>query len=116
LRAQFALNGFTRTDSEPNDKKSTGLNATQKIASWDSAREVRDRAGVSPNHKAWIRAIAHGLRKATATRLAALGATPRMIQGLTGHRTLKEVEVYTRAANQKLLADSAMQKLINDQH
>jgi integrase/recombinase XerD len=59
---------------------------------------------------------AHGLRKATATRLAELGATPHMIQGLTGHRTLKEVEVYTRAANQKLLADSAMQKLINDQH
>jgi integrase len=57
---------------------------------------------------------AHGLRKATATRLAELGATPHMIQGLTGHRTLKEVEVYTRAANQKLLADSAMQKLINN--
>jgi integrase/recombinase XerD len=55
---------------------------------------------------------AHGLRKATATRLAELGATPHMIQGLTGHRTLKEIEVYTRAAEQKRLADFAMQKLI----
>jgi integrase/recombinase XerD len=55
---------------------------------------------------------AHGLRKATATRLAEAGATPHMIQGLTGHRTLKEVEVYTRKAQQKLLADAAMEKLI----
>ena len=39
---------------------------------------------------------AHDLRKATAIKLAELGALPHMIQGLTGHRTLKEVEVYTR--------------------
>lgn len=30
-----------------------------------------------------------------------------MIQGLTGHRTLKEVEVYTRKARQKLLPTEA---------
>jgi integrase/recombinase XerD len=54
---------------------------------------------------------AHGLRKATATRLAEAGATPHEIQGLTGHRTLKEVEVYTRKARQKLLADAAIEKL-----
>jgi integrase/recombinase XerD len=46
---------------------------------------------------------AHDLRKATAIKLAELGALPHMIQGLTGHRTLKEVEVYTRKARQKLL-------------
>lgn len=54
---------------------------------------------------------AHGLRKATATKLAELGASPHMIQGLTGHRTLKEVEVYTRKARQRVLADAAMEKL-----
>ena len=30
---------------------------------------------------------------------------------ITGHRTLKEVDRYTRAARQKVLADSAMKKL-----
>jgi integrase/recombinase XerD len=56
----------------------------------------------------------HGLRKATATVLAERGATPHMIQSLTGHRTLHEVENYTRAARQALLADDAMKLLENE--
>jgi integrase len=54
---------------------------------------------------------AHGLRKATATRLAEQGATPHEIMAITGHRTLEEVERYTRAARQAGLADTAMAKL-----
>jgi integrase len=54
---------------------------------------------------------AHGLRKATAARLAERGATPHEIMAITGHRTLAEVERYTRAARQAGLADSAMAKL-----
>jgi integrase/recombinase XerD len=54
---------------------------------------------------------AHGLRKATAARLAERGATPHEIMAITGHRTLEEVERYTRAARQAGLADSAMAKL-----
>ena len=54
---------------------------------------------------------AHGLRKATAARLAERGATTREIMAVTGHQTLEEVERYTRAAQQAVLADSAMQKL-----
>jgi len=50
---------------------------------------------------------AHGLRKAAATRLADAGASVHEIMAITGHRTLKEVERYTRAANQKRLAASA---------
>ena len=57
---------------------------------------------------------AHGLRKATATTLAERKATPHMIQSLTGHRTLHEVENYTRAARQALLADEAMKLLENE--
>jgi integrase len=54
---------------------------------------------------------AHGLRKATTARLAECGATPHEIMAITGHRSLEEVERYTRAARQAGLADSAMSKL-----
>lgn len=53
---------------------------------------------------------AHGLRKATATRLAERGATAHEIMSITGHRSLEEVERYTRAARQGKLADAAMRK------
>jgi integrase/recombinase XerD len=53
---------------------------------------------------------AHGLRKATAARLAERGATTHEIMAVTGHRSLEEVERYTRAARRVGLADSAMAK------
>jgi integrase len=54
---------------------------------------------------------AHGLRKATAARLAERGASPHEIMAITGHQTLQEVERYTRAAQRAGLADSAMERL-----
>jgi integrase len=54
---------------------------------------------------------AHGLRKATAARLAELGASENEIMAITGHQTSKEVTRYTRAARQRVLADSAMARL-----
>lgn len=53
---------------------------------------------------------AHGLRKACATRLADNGASAHEIMAITGHKTMKEVERYTRAANQKRLAESASKR------
>jgi integrase/recombinase XerD len=41
---------------------------------------------------------AHGLRKATARRLADLGCTAHQIAAVTGHATIAEVQRYTRAA------------------
>jgi integrase len=55
---------------------------------------------------------AHGLRKATATELAAMGATPHEIMAVTGHVTLEEVERYTRQVNRTKAADTAMAKLM----
>jgi integrase/recombinase XerD len=52
----------------------------------------------------------HGLRSAVATRLANSGASQFEIMAITGHKSLKEVERYTKAANRKKLADSAMGK------
>jgi integrase len=53
----------------------------------------------------------HGLRKAAARRLAEAGCTTHQIGSITGHATLKEVERYTRAANQVMLAKQAFQNL-----
>jgi integrase len=55
---------------------------------------------------------AHGLRKATARRLAELGCSAHQIAAITGHATLSEVQRYTQAADRKRLAQEAVRKLI----
>src|SRR5262249_51364636 len=50
---------------------------------------------------------AHGLRKATARRLAEIGCTAHQIAAITGHATLKEVQRYTNAADRKRMAREA---------
>ena len=57
------------------------------------------------------RCKAHGLRKAAARRLAEAGCSASEIMAITGHKTLAEVERYTRAVRKKKLADAAMAKL-----
>jgi len=47
----------------------------------------------------------HGLRKAGARRMAEAGMTPHQIQAVTGHRTLKEVQLYADDANRLTLGD-----------
>lgn len=51
---------------------------------------------------------AHGLRKAAARRLAEAGCTAHQIGAITGHRTLAELERYTRAVDQRRLAQDAI--------
>jgi integrase len=51
------------------------------------------------------------MRKAAARRLADAGCTPHQIMAITGHRSLKEVTRYTRAAEQRRLAQAAMARL-----
>jgi integrase len=55
---------------------------------------------------------AHGLRKATARRLAEIGCTAHEIAAITGHASLSEVGRYTKAAERKRLARAAMKKLV----
>jgi integrase len=52
----------------------------------------------------------HGLRKAACRRLAEAGCTTHEIAAISGHLTLKEIERYTKAADQLRLAQSAMQR------
>jgi integrase len=56
------------------------------------------------------RCKAHGLRKAAARRLAEAGCSAKEIAAITGHKTLAEVERYTRAADQERLARQAIQR------
>lgn len=54
----------------------------------------------------------HGLRKAQGRRLAEAQATSKEIAASLGHTSLREVETYTKSADQSRLADRAMAKLI----
>ncbi len=56
------------------------------------------------------RCKAHGLRKAAARRLAEAGCSASEIAAITGHKTLAEVERYTRAADQERLARQAIKR------
>lgn len=53
----------------------------------------------------------HGLRKAAASRLAEMGCTEQEIMAITGHKTSKEIIRYTRAARQRIRAESALTKM-----
>ncbi len=52
----------------------------------------------------------HGLRKAACRRLAESGCTALEIMSITGHRDIKEIERYTKAAEMKRLSKAAMAK------
>jgi integrase len=54
---------------------------------------------------------AHGLRKAAARRLAEAGCTEHEIAAITGHASLREITRYTRAADQRRLAEAAIDKV-----
>jgi integrase len=53
---------------------------------------------------------AHGLRKAAARRLAEAGCTAHEIAAITGHASLAELVRYTRAVDQRRLAEAAIAK------
>ena len=57
------------------------------------------------------RCVTHGLRKAAARRLAEAGCSANEIAAVTGHVSLEEVARYTKAAEQKRLAQAAIGRL-----
>ncbi len=58
-------------------------------------------AGLSP----------HGLRKAACRRLAEAGCTASQIMAISGHKTLAEVQRYTREVEQRAMAETAMARI-----
>lgn len=55
-------------------------------------------------------------RFAAARRLAEAGCSANEIAAITGHASLEEVARYTKAAEQRKLARSAMDRLVREQH
>lgn len=55
-----------------------------------------------------MKCSAHGLRKAACRRLAEAGCSANEIAAISGHATLREVERYTKAADQARMARAAM--------
>jgi integrase len=68
-------------------------------------RRAAEAAGLPPH------CVPHGLRKAQMRRLAEAGAPTKEIAAVSGHKTLREVERYTAAADQALLSRSAIARL-----
>jgi len=60
------------------------------------------------------RCVAHGLRKAAMRRLAEHSASTKEIAAVSGHATLKEVERYTKKADQARLSKTAIARLPDD--
>ena len=52
----------------------------------------------------------HGLRKLCLTRLAEAGCTEIEIAAISGHKDMREIQLYVAAANRKKLAARAMDK------
>ena len=75
--------------------------AARTFAGW--FRRECDKAGLP-------HCSAHGLRKAAARRLAEAGCTAHEIGAITGHASLTELVRYTKAADQRRLAEAAMAK------
>jgi integrase len=69
-------------------------------------RERCNEASLSP------RCAAHGLRKAACRRLAEAGCSANVIASISGHTTLREVERYTKAADQERMARSGIAAII----
>jgi len=51
-----------------------------------------------------------GLRKASCRRLAEAGCTAHEIMAISGHKSLAEVERYTRAVEQEHMAEKAISR------
>jgi integrase len=99
---QAALAGMPKSDALTYLMTDFGKPYTSAgFGNWFRAR--CDEAGIPKGY------TAHGLRKASATRLAEEGATPHQLMAWFGWTTLSEPLRYTRAANNKKLARSAGQ-------
>jgi integrase len=78
-----------------------GNNFSEQFREWCNEAELPERCKV------------HGLRKAACRRLAEAGCSANEIAAISGHATLREVERYTRAADQKRMARNALERQVN---
>jgi integrase len=72
-------------------------------------KQAAKAAGLGPE------CVPHGLRKAVLRRLAERGGSAKEISAVSGHKSLKEIERYTAAADQRRLSVAAMDKLSDEE-
>jgi integrase len=65
--------------------------------------------------RAGVRASAHGVRKLAAATMANNGATEAQLEAVFGWRGGRMASLYTRSANRRLLAQSSMHMLMNEE-
>ena len=98
----------TILDATPSDRLTFLMTRFDKPFSGQSFTmwfgEACDQAGLGS------RCTFHGLRKAACRRLAEAGCTVHEIAAISGHKTLKEIQRYTEAADQARLARNAMER------
>ena len=82
-----------------------------------AAGKPRSRFGLGNDFAGWAREAGlpdrcrlHGLKKAGMRRLAEDGGTTHELMAISGHRTLSEVQRYTKGVNNRKLADSLSAK------
>jgi integrase len=82
-----------------------------------AAGKPRSKVGLGNDFAKWAREAGlpdrcrlHGLKKAGMRRLAEDGDTAHELMAISGHRTLSEVQRYTKGANNRKLADNGMAK------
>jgi integrase len=82
------------------NSKSYGKNVfSDQFRRWCDAADLPEHCGF------------HGLRKAACRRLAEAGCSVNVIAAISGHKTLKEIERYTKAADQAKLARAGIEHI-----
>lgn len=82
---------------KPFSPKALGM----RMQKWTAA------AGIPAGH------TLHGLRKTLGKALAEHGATTRQLMEVLGHDNIEHAELYSREAEQRLMAEAGMEKLLN---
>lgn len=83
-------------------------------------KPFKDGAAFGNQYREWCKSAdvkgrrAHGLRKSAAVRLAEAGCSSEEVAAITGHASLREIERYTKAAEQEKLARAAIARLIRN--
>ena len=57
----------------------------------------------------------HGLRHTVATKMADAGADDKAIAAITGHKSMSQIQRYTRTASQKRRAKAAIRLIDTDE-